>query len=432
MRADGPKHGEPKSTAPTRPECSTRASVCHAIVWWWGLPLPCCTTSCCYPSSWSTSSTNPGSWTWKWSHWPSVSAPIQYSTVFYCPGCVVDISYLAAGIQDTSGTAAYTSSMRRADLALDDNASTPYLPYLPPTCMHVHMLLPTSRVQGPVWCPRIYAASVSDAMWLTQVCVCVFVRVCDEGAEMRCCQVGHPIRAVEWRVERSMSLLPISASTSLPVTQLILLASSFSLTALHTLLSHGMLPLAAVSASRSPTTNNSPKVSHWSAHRPHSARLQPLHISIRIQYQNFQQLQICILQHLRIRSNTVPLAGDFPNRPPSLIITVHLRLRHAAYDPARHRHDLAEELSGRVAGIVQSDISGVAAGSSEELSDGCRHDFPWVVSVLISMMLSPRWCPFLLLFACNWAGADLLLVGMEDRDFFPMKKIKSPSTRPPP
>lgn len=119
-----------------------------------------------------------------------------------------------------------------------------------------------SRVQGPVWCPRIYAASVSDAMWLTQVCVCVFVRVCDEGAEMRCCQVGHPIRAVEWRVERSMSLLPISASTSLPVTQLILLASSFSLTALQTLLSHGMLPLAAVSASRSPTTNNSPKVSH--------------------------------------------------------------------------------------------------------------------------------------------------------------------------
>lgn len=177
------------------------------------------------------------------------------------------ISYLAAGIQDTSGTAAYTSSMRRADLALDDNASTPYLPYptyLPPTCMHVHMLLPTSRVQGPVWCPRIYAASVSDAMWLTQVCVCVcaFMRVCDEGAEMRCCQVGHTIRAVEWRVERSMSLLPISASTSLPVTQLILLASSFSLTALHTLLPHGMLPLAAVSASRSPTTNTSPKVSH--------------------------------------------------------------------------------------------------------------------------------------------------------------------------
>lgn len=129
----------------------------------------------------------------------------------------MDISYLAAGIQDTctSGTAAYTSSMRRADLALDDNASTPYLPYLPPTCMHVHMLLPTSRVQGPVWCPRIYAASVSDAMWLTQVSVCVCVRVCDEGAEMRCCQVGHPIRAVEWRVERSMSLLPIS-STYLP------------------------------------------------------------------------------------------------------------------------------------------------------------------------------------------------------------------------
>lgn len=95
-------------------------------------------------------------------------------------------------------------------------------------------------------------------MWLTQVCVCVFMRVCDEGAEMRCCQVGHPIRAVEWRVERSMSLLPIS-STSLLVTQLILLASSFSLTALHTLLPHGMLPLAAVSASTSPTTNTSPK-----------------------------------------------------------------------------------------------------------------------------------------------------------------------------
>lgn len=36
---------------------------------------------------------------------------------------------------------------------------------------------------------------------------------------------------------------------------------------------------------------------------------------------------------------------------------------------------------------MQSDISGVAAGSSEELSDGCRHDFLWVVPVLISMML---------------------------------------------
>lgn len=34
MWADGPEHagGEPKSTAPTRPECSTRASVCHVIV----------------------------------------------------------------------------------------------------------------------------------------------------------------------------------------------------------------------------------------------------------------------------------------------------------------------------------------------------------------------------------------------------------------
>lgn len=60
----------------------------------------------------------------------------------------------------------------------------------------------------------------------------------------------------------------------------------------------------------------------------------------------------------------------------------------------------------------------MAAGSSEELSDGCRHDFPWVVSVLISMMLSPR-CPFLLLFACDWAGADLLLVGWRTEISFP-------------
>lgn len=110
------------------------------------------------------------------------SDPLFYSLLLsrLCGGHL--LSKVAAGIQDTgtSGTAAYTSSMRRADLALDDNASTPYLPYLhvPPTCMHVHMLLPTSRVQGPVWCPRIYAASVSDAMWLTQVSVCVFVCVC--------------------------------------------------------------------------------------------------------------------------------------------------------------------------------------------------------------------------------------------------------------
>lgn len=175
----------------------------------------------------------------------------------------MDISYLAAGIQDTSGTAAYTSSMRRADLALDDNASTPYLPYLPPTCMHVHMLLPTSRVHGAgvvssYICSKCIRRNVADS----SLCVCLCACVCDEGAEMRCCQVGHPIRAVEWRVAQSMSLLPISASTSLPVTQLILPASSFSLTALHTLLPHGMLPLAAVSASRSPTTNTSPKVSH--------------------------------------------------------------------------------------------------------------------------------------------------------------------------
>lgn len=108
------------------------------------------------------------------------SDPLLYSLLLsrLCGGHL--LSKVAAGIQDTgtSGTAAYTSSMRRADLALDDNASTPYLPYLPPTCMHVHMLLPTSRVQGPVWCPRIYAASVSDAMWLTQVSVCVCLCAC--------------------------------------------------------------------------------------------------------------------------------------------------------------------------------------------------------------------------------------------------------------
>lgn len=147
------------------------------------------------------------------------------------------ISYLAAGIQDTSGTAAYTSSMRRADLALDDNASTPYLPTLPTSYLHACACAPADEpctgagVVSSYICSKCIRRNVADS----SLCVCLCACVCDEGAEMRCCQVGYPIRAVEWRVARSMSLLPISASTSLPVTQLILPASSFSLTALHTL-----------------------------------------------------------------------------------------------------------------------------------------------------------------------------------------------------
>lgn len=155
--------------------------------------------------------------------------------------------------------------MRRADLALDDNASTPYLPTLPTSYLHACAYAPADEpctgagVVSSYICSKCIRRNVADSSLCVCVCVRVCACVCDEGAEMRCCQVGHPIRAVEWRVARSMSLLPISASTSLPVTQLILPASSFSLAALHTLLPHGMLPLAAVSASRSPTTNTSPK-----------------------------------------------------------------------------------------------------------------------------------------------------------------------------
>lgn len=68
------------------------------------------------------------------------SDPLFYSLLLsrLCGGHLLSTCKVAAGIQDTSGTAAYTSSMRRADLALDDNASTPYLPYptyLLPACM---------------------------------------------------------------------------------------------------------------------------------------------------------------------------------------------------------------------------------------------------------------------------------------------------------
>lgn len=105
-----------------------------------------------------------------------------------------------------------------------------------------------------------------------------------------------------------------------------------------------------------------------------SASLKPLHISVRIQHQDLEQLCVCILQHLRVRSNAIPLASDLSDWPPPLIIAVHLSLGYSSYDPAGHGHDLAEQLSCRVGRIVEPDISWVAAGLCEKLSNGLEHD----------------------------------------------------------